>query len=72
MTGGGEYDAVGAKIALHDSCDFIAAKSGTINGSFVTYDTYVAKCAGNNPQMDVNADGVVDGTDLDILRGAWG
>jgi hypothetical protein len=62
----------GGAIAVQGSSVFIAAKSGTINGNFVTYDTYVAKFSGQELNVDINGDGVVDVVDFLILLASWG
>jgi hypothetical protein len=62
----------GGAIAVQGSSVFIAAKSGTINNNFVTYDTYVAKFSGQELHVDINGDGVVDVVDFLILLASWG
>lgn len=62
----------GGAIALQGSNVFIAAKSGTINGNFVTYDTYVAKFSVEESHVDINGDGVVDVVDLLMMLSSWG
>jgi hypothetical protein len=62
----------GGAIAVQGSSVFIAAKSGTINGNFVTYDTYVAKFSGPDSPGDINGDGVVDVVDFLAVLASWG
>jgi hypothetical protein len=61
----------GGAVAVQGSDVFIAAKSGTINGNFVTYDTYVARFS-VALQGDVNEDGAVDALDFLMIVASWG
>jgi hypothetical protein len=62
----------GGAIAVRGSSVFIAAKSGTISGNQVTYDTYVAKFSSATSNCGMNGDDVVDAADLGMLLGSWG